>query len=71
MKFSSLSEAILYYTTARTSPPDYTPFGSFAAENQLVPMNTIYVQPETANVITYGKTIWGTGKIIDVSKPNI
>lgn len=69
MKFSSLSEAILYYTSARQAAPEYSPYGSFAAEDKQVPLNTSYISPNAPNVITYGKSIWGLGKITNISKP--
>ena len=71
MKFSSLSEAVLYYTSLRSTVPEYFPYSSLAQQTQQQPVNTIYLQQSSPDVITYGVTIWGTGKIIDKYKPSL
>jgi hypothetical protein len=71
MKFESLSEAIKYYTNdSANTLANVSPYGILAAETNTIPTNSIsFSQPITPNIITYGQTIWGFGKIINISKP--
>jgi hypothetical protein len=71
MKFTSLSEAIKFYQTKEVDLATISPYSSLASELQLVPQNTNYIDYPAPNVITYGKSIWGIGKIIDISTPEI
>ena len=71
MKFSSLSEAIRFYQTKDVNLSTISQCSSLAAELQLVPQNTNYIDYPAPNVITYGKSIWGIGKITDISTPEI
>lgn len=71
MKFSSLSEAILFYSRTQTGMDNLPPNGSFIVQTAQYPPNSNYQQPPAPDVITYGKTIWGIGKISSISKPTI
>ena len=69
MRFTSLSDAIRYHTHSQNSIDNVAPYGSLAVESQQIPLNTNYFNPESPNVMTYGKTLWGTGIIIDIENP--
>lgn len=71
MRFDSLSEAIKYYAKPSNPFADIPPYGQVAIQINQVPSNTNYLQPKEKNVLTYGVSIWGTGKITSVSKPKV
>ena len=48
-----------------------SPYSSLAAELKIVPQNTNYINPPAPTVITYGKSVWGIGKVIGISEPQI
>lgn len=71
MKFESLSEAIKYYTNdSANALANVSPYGSLAAETNTIPANNItFKQSNTPNVITYGQTVWGFGRVTNIDKP--
>ena len=71
MKFTSLSEAIRFYQTRDVDLSSVSQYSSLASELQIIPQNTNYFNYPTSNAITYGKSIWGIGKITDISTPEI
>jgi len=73
MKFESLSEAIKYYTNDSANIlANASPYGVVAVETNTIPANNItFKQSNTPNVITYGETIWGFGRITNTSKPSV
>lgn len=71
MKFSSLSEAILFYSRTQTGMDNLPPNGSFIAQTAQYPPNANYQPPASPVAITYGKTVWGLGVISSISKPTL
>jgi hypothetical protein len=71
MKFTSLSEAIAFYSRKEEVVANVSPYSSLAAELKIIPQNTNYINPPQPDVITYGESVWGIGKIIEISKPQI
>ena len=71
MKFTSLSEAIKFYSREDEAVTNVSPYSSLAAELKIIPQNTNYINPPVPNVITYGQSIWGIGRITEISKPQI
>jgi len=70
MRFNNLSEAIKYHSQTMSKTDNIAPYGSFAAEISQVPvLNTNYIEPQSPEAMTYGVTLWGLGKITDISKP--
>ena len=69
MKFNSLSDAIRYYASSENALKDAAPYGSLANEVLNIPININPVEPFSPNVIIYGQSIWGIGKIIDIPSP--
>lgn len=71
MIYDSLSDAIRSISQSSNSLSNVPPFGELSFQSQIAPSNNAYVNPPNLNVITYGKTIWGTGHIINLLKPNL
>jgi|688.fasta_scaffold136035_2 hypothetical protein len=71
MEFQSLSEAVRYFSKVQTGLIDLPPNSTLAVQVNQIPPTTNYLTPEPVNAITYGKTIWGVGKITDISRPII
>jgi hypothetical protein len=71
MEFTSLSEAIRFYSREDDVMANISPYSSLAAELKIVPQNTNYINPPAPTVITYGKSVWGIGKVIGISEPQI
>ena len=71
MRFSSLSEAILHYAE-RPEMFDNLPYKSSLSQEIIYPPTSNQYENNPQPVaITYGSTIWGLGKIIDISKPDL
>jgi hypothetical protein len=70
MRFTSLSEAIRFYSREENIMNNLPPYSSLAAELKIIPQNTHSVPPPP-NVLTYGQSIWGIGKIIEISEPQV
>jgi hypothetical protein len=71
MKFTSLSEAIRFYSKEDSTLVNVSPYSSLAAELKIIPQNTNYINSPTPDVITYGQSTWGIGKIIEISEPQV
>jgi len=71
MKFTSLSEAIRFYSREEEVVANVSPYSSLAMELKIIPQNTNYIDSPLPNVITYGQSVWGIGKIVEISKPQI
>jgi hypothetical protein len=71
MKFTSLSEAIRFYSREDEAVSNVSPYSSLAAELRIVPQSANYINPPAPAVLVYGKSIWGIGKVIEISKPQI
>lgn len=71
MRFNSLSEAIRYYAFAPNLLKDVATYSDTAYQVGKIPPNALYLKPEEPNVLIYGKSIWGMGKIIEIDKPEI
>jgi hypothetical protein len=71
MKFTSLSEAIRFYSKEDDAVTNISPYSSLAAELKIIPQNTNYINPPAPTVLTYGQSVWGIGKIIGISEPQI
>jgi hypothetical protein len=71
MKFETLSQAIRYYAYSPNTLGDIESYGDLASQINKIPANINYINPKQPNVITYGVSIWGIGKIIDIDKPSV
>ena len=71
MRFDSLSQAINYYVIGSNPLTNLPPYSTLSGETSVIPNNTNAVQPAGPNALVYGQSIWGIGKIIDISKPII
>jgi hypothetical protein len=69
MRFSSLSEAIEYYSYEPDPLQSLPPYSDLAVQIGAIPQNVSYVPSAPQNVVIYGTTIWGFGKITSVSNP--
>jgi hypothetical protein len=71
MKFDSLSEAIKYYTNdSADAMANVSAYGIVASETNLIPTNNItFRKSPTQGLMVYGETIWGYGRITNVSQP--
>lgn len=68
MRFGNLSEAIRYYSR-KENTVNLVPYGSLSNETNTIQQNTNYLTPENPDSIIYGQTLWGFGKITEISKP--
>ena len=69
MRFSSLSEAIEYYSFEPDPLESVPPYSDLAVQITKVPQNSNYVPPPLQNVAVYGVTVWGYGQISSVPEP--
>jgi hypothetical protein len=70
MKFTSLSEAIRFYSGGNNTINNVPPYSSLSAELKIIPQDT-QLGPLSPNVLTYGQSVWGIGKIIEISEPQV
>jgi hypothetical protein len=71
MRFDSLSEAILYYTSAKNPLSGIAPYGDLAGQTAQPPQNLNNFKPNPPSGLVYGQSIWGIGAVINVSKPQL
>lgn len=69
MKFDSLSDAIRYYAYAPNLLSDLGPYSSLSVQIAQVPGNINNITPESPQILTYGRTVWGVGRVIDINEP--
>jgi hypothetical protein len=71
MRFDSLSDAILYYSSQKNPLINAAPYGQVAIETVQAPQNTNNIRPPGPAGFIYGQSLWGQGFIVDVSKPQL
>ncbi len=71
MKFNSLSDAIKYYAFTPNVLKDLSPYSEMSYQVGKVPPNSLYVNPKNTKTLRYGQSIWGSGIIIDIDKPEV
>ena len=71
MRFESLSEAILYYAAMKNPMGNAAPYGELSMETEQQPQNLNNFQANDPSGLVYGKSIWGIGAIINISKPQL
>lgn len=71
MRFDSLSDAILYYSSQKNPLINAAPYGQVAIETVQAPQNTNNIKPPGPAGFIYGQSVWGQGFIVDISKPQL
>lgn len=71
MRFDSLSEAILYYTSNKNPMANVAPYGELSMETEQPPQNLNNFKSKNPSGLVYGQSVWGIGAIVNVSKPQL
>jgi hypothetical protein len=71
MRFDSLSDAILYYSSQKNPLTNASPYGQVANETAQPPQNTNNIRVPKVGGFVYGESIWGQEFIVSVNKPEL